>query len=130
MTHVFSDTRVTTASDLSHLFWMYLISGSNPEGSLEETINETRELVKPILEHIPVIVVTLGEYGVLVCRRGDGPLPSKDTTQVGFIWFDHPIEVVFNSLRPGDILKTLYSNLFSALMWDRNGLEMCYKDAY
>ena len=44
--------------------------GASPvEMSKEEIIEEVVHLMKPVIQHIPVLVVTLGKHGVLLCQR-------------------------------------------------------------
>ena len=48
---------------------------------MEEKISECVELVKPVLSHIPTVLVSLGEHGVLHCSAtpkggGDDATPS------------------------------------------------------
>lgn len=40
--------------------------------SLEDKVSECRRLLKPIMSHIPTVVVSLGSDGVLYCTREEG----------------------------------------------------------
>lgn len=50
---------------------------------LEDILGECVELCRPLMEHISTIIVTLGEYGVLVCR--DVPFDTPFTEEGKFV---------------------------------------------
>ena len=45
------------------------IAGSNPEGGLEETLEEASRLVRPLVQHVPNVLVTLGQYGAMLVTQ-------------------------------------------------------------
>ncbi len=62
----------------------HYLPGSGPDNSEQETLDEAVELAREVVEHIPVVMVTLGKYGVLLCRKADvtAALPSRQKPNI------------------------------------------------
>ncbi|CAH1775703.1 unnamed protein product [Owenia fusiformis] len=102
---------VYTSPNVNELRWMHAtVTGTEPGANTyknTEVIEECLFLCEELVKHIPNIIVTLGEHGVLVCRDTDANnrFPYKGSKRPAVRDHMSAVHYPVGPVNPGDIVS-------------------------